>query len=219
MREVTLDECLISMPLIAVLRGIRPNEAFKVGEVLIESGIRIIEVTTNSPEPLESIRILAAAFGDYSIIGAGTVLTPDMVLRVAAVGGRLIVMPHADLAVIKAGKLEGCYVLPGIATPTEAFAALNVGADGLKLFPAELASPKVLHAFRAVLPPETLVFPVGGITTDVMRKYWDAGANGFGLGSNLYKSGKSLTKLKADADRYVSTMKLLNKNSIERFPN
>ena len=141
MREVTLRECLNAMPLIAVLRGIEPNQAYNVGEVLVESGIKIIEVTINSPEPLESIRILAKAFGDYSIIGAGTVLTPDVALGVAEVGGRLVVMPHSDISVIKAGKSGNCYVFPGVATPTEAFASLNAGADGLKLFPAELISP------------------------------------------------------------------------------
>ena len=212
MGGLTLQECLSSIPLIAVLRGIEPDEVFGVGEALIEAGIKIIEVTINSPKPLESIRILANAFGEQSLIGAGTVVTPDVARDVSSAGGRLIVMPHADISVIEAGKQENCYVLPGIATPTEALSALGAGADGLKLFPAELSSPRVLKAFRAILPCETLVFPVGGITPEIMKGYWMAGASGFGLGSNLYKAGKSLSAIKADADSFVRAISLLNRN-------
>ena len=218
MRGLTLHECLNSVPLIAVLRGIEPHEAFVVGEILINAGIKIIEVTMNSPEPLKSIRILADAFGEQSLIGAGTVVAPDVARDVSQAGGRLIVMPNVDISVIKAGKKENCYVLPGILTPTEAFAALGAGADGLKLFPADFAPPKVLKALRAVLPNETLLLPVGGITPESMEGYWLAGASGFGLGSNLYKAGKSVVAIKADAVSFVREITLLNQGLSKGLP-
>ena len=218
MRGLTLHECLNSVPLIAVLRGIEPHEAFVVGEILIKAGIKIIEVTMNSSEPLKSIRILADAFGEQSLIGAGTVVTPDVARDVSQAGGRLIVMPHADISVIKAGKKENCYVLPGILTPTEAFAALGAGADGLKLFPSESAPPKVLKALRAVLPNETLLLPVGGITPEIMDGYWLAGASGFGLGSNLYKAGKGVDAIKTDAESFVREITVLNQGLSKGLP-
>lgn len=209
MTDITLSNCLDTMPLVAVLRGIEPGEALAVGQVLLDAGFTIMEVTLNSPRPLESIRILADAYGDRALVGAGTVLTTQAAKDVADAGGRLVVMPHSDVAVIKAGKDNGCYVLPGVATPTEAFAALNAGADGLKMFPAESMPPSVLKAWRAVLPKDTPVLPVGSMTPETMPSYWAVGANGFGLGSALYKSGKSLSDLKQAAEGYVRAMNAL----------
>ena len=164
MTGITLRDCLDEMPLVAVLRGIEADQAVAVGEVLYDAGFRILEVTLNSPSPFESIRRLAEALGGKALIGAGTVLSPRATQEVAEVGGRLVVMPHGDAAVIAAAKAQGCYVLPGVATPGEAFAALKAGADGLKMFPADSLPPQALKAWRAVLPAGSLVLPVGGIT-------------------------------------------------------
>jgi len=211
MSKISLQECLNTMPLVAVLRGIAPDEVLAVGETLVEAGFKIMEVTINSLEPLESIRLLADAYGSQALVGAGTVLSAEIAIEVANAGGRLIVMPHADTSVIRAGKTKNCFVLAGISTPTEAFAALKAGADGLKLFPAEGAPPAVLQAMRAVLPAEVPVLPVGGITTETMGGYWAVGASGFGLGSNLYKAGKSNSEIKTAADAYVRTMNELRR--------
>lgn len=184
-----LKDWLDPLPLIAILRGIRPDEAAGVGEVLVEAGFRVLEVPLNSPQPCRSIRHLADAVGAQSLVGAGTVMTADDVHRVADAGGRLIVMPHADTTVIRAAKAAGLLCTPGVATPTEAFAALDAGADGLKLFPANQLSPAVLKAWRAVLPATVPVFPVGGIDVADMDAWVAAGARGFGIGSALYKPG------------------------------
>jgi 2-dehydro-3-deoxyphosphogalactonate aldolase len=181
---------LDTLPLIAILRGIKPEEALDVAHVLVDAGFRVIEVPMNSPEPLESIRLLASSFGQRCLIGAGTVLRTDQVGQIAAAGGRLIVMPHADVAVINATKRADMYCVPGVATPTEAFAAIHAGADALKLFPAEQLAPAALKAWRAVLPRDLAVLPVGGITPESMAPYIAAGANGFGLGSALYSPGR-----------------------------
>lgn len=184
-----LEPWLKRLPLVAILRGVRPDEAVGVGEALLDAGFAIVEVPLNSPDPLDSIARLADALGERALVGAGTVLTPQAVDRVAAAGGRLVVMPHADPAVIRAAKAAGLLAVPGFATPTEAFAALDAGADALKLFPAEAAPPPVLKALLAVLPPGVPVLPVGGIRPETMAGYWQAGAAGFGLGSALYKPG------------------------------
>lgn len=184
-----LEPWLKRLPLVAILRGVRPDEAVPVGQALLEAGFAIVEVPLNSPDPLDSIARLAAAMGERALVGAGTVLTSQAVERVAAAGGRLIVTPHADPAVIRAAKAAGLLAVPGFATPTEAFAALDAGADALKLFPAEAAPPPVLKALLAVLPPGVPVLPVGGIRPETMAGYWQAGAAGFGLGSALYKPG------------------------------
>ena len=181
---------LDSLPLVAILRGLRPEEALEVGAALTEAEFRVIEVPLNSPAPLESIRLLSAKLGQTCLIGAGTVLQPEQVTQVAAAGGRLIVMPHADVRVIGAAKRAGMYCVPGVATPTEAFSAIQAGADAIKLFPAELLTPAVLKAWRAVMPPELAMLPVGGITPENMAPYIAAGANGFGLGSALYAPGR-----------------------------
>jgi len=198
-----MREHLQSLPLIAILRGITPSEALPVGIALAEAGFRIIEVPLNSPQPLQSIGTLARELGDECLIGAGTVTSAAQVGEVAEAGGRLIVMPHSDAAVMRAAKSRDLQCAPGIATPTEGFAALAAGADALKLFPAELLQPAVLKALRAVFAKDVLFVPVGGITPHNMADYAAAGANGFGLGSALYKPGMSLPQLRANADDFV----------------
>ncbi|MEY2114002.1 2-dehydro-3-deoxy-6-phosphogalactonate aldolase [Rhodanobacter sp. FW106-PBR-R2A-1-13] len=187
------------LPLVAILRGLHPDEAVDVGDALVGAGFRILEVPLNSPQPLESICRLAARFGDECLVGAGTVLDPASVRGIADAGGRIVVMPHADMAVIRAAKQAGLYCVPGVATPTEAFAALAAGADALKLFPAEQASPAVLKAWRAVLPPGAAVLPVGGVTPDTMGPWLAAGAAGFGIGSSLYAPGRAADDVGARA--------------------
>jgi len=183
------------LPLIAILRGLSPQEAVAIGEAVADAGFRVLEVPLNSPQPLESIRLLHEHLGERCLIGAGTVMTPAQVDDVAAAGGRLIVMPHADAAVIGAARRAGLLCTPGVATPTEAFAALAAGADALKVFPAEQVGPAVLKAWRAVLPRETALLPVGGITPDNMAVYTAAGANGFGIGSALYAPGRDAAEV------------------------
>ncbi len=185
------DAASRALPLIAILRGIQPVESEAVAGALHRAGFRLIESPLNSPDPFDSIARIRRALPADALIGAGTVLRADDVERVAAAGGELVVMPHADRAVIRAAKAAGLACVPGVATPTEAFAALDAGADALKLFPAELISPPVVKAMRAVLPKSLRLFPVGGITPDAMPGYVRAGANGFGLGSALYAPGAS----------------------------
>jgi 2-dehydro-3-deoxyphosphogalactonate aldolase len=201
---LTLTGAISQCPLVAILRGVQPAEVVEIGRALFDAGFRILEVPMNSPQPLNSIALLSKSFGDQALIGAGTVSNPDQVLKVGEVGGRLIVMPHADASVVRAAKAGGLYALPGFATPTEAFAMIAAGADGLKLFPAEANPPKVLKAMRAVLPEDMPILPVGSITPDNMAEYWAAGANGFGLGSALYKPGATPAQVAADAARFVA---------------
>lgn len=204
-----LTPWLDRFPLIAILRGIRPDEAAEIGEVLVAAGFAIVEVPLNSPSPFDSIARMAAALGDRALIGAGTVLEPEAVGRVAAAGGRLVVMPHADTRVVRAAKSAGLLAVPGFATPTEAFAALDAGADALKLFPAEAAPPAVLKAMRAVLPAAVPVLPVGGIRPETMAEYWNAGASGFGLGSALYKPGDAPATVHAKAAAFRQAVEAL----------
>ena len=204
MSVVGLRSYLEPVPLVAVLRGIAPAEVESIGAALTEHGFRILEVPLNSPDPFESIRRLAQAHGERCLIGAGTVIAVADVEHVARVGGRLVVMPHGDVAVVREAKRLGLVCLPGVATPTEAFAALAAGADGLKMFPAEQLSPAVLKAWRAVLPKDTLVFPVGGIRPDNMAPYWAVGANGFGTGSNLYQPGATADSVRAIAREFAA---------------
>ena len=200
---------LTPLPLVAVLRGITPGEVIGVGAALVENGFRILEVPLNSPDPFDSIAALAREFGGLCLTGAGTVLRVADVARVADAGGRLIVMPHCDVAIIREAKRLGLACLPGVATPTEAFAALDAGADGLKMFPAEQLSPSVLKAWRAVLPRDTLVFPVGGIRPDNMAPYWAAGASGFGTGSNLYQPGAPPATVRKVAEEFAAAFAAL----------
>jgi 2-dehydro-3-deoxyphosphogalactonate aldolase len=187
------------LPLVAILRGLTPADAVPIAMALYECDFRLIEVPLNSPEPLASITAIRAALGSDAVVGAGTVLSVDAVEQVRAAGGELIVMPHADTAIIRAAKAAAMACVPGVATPTEAFAALAAGADALKLFPAELVTPAALRAMRAVLPPTTALYPVGGITPESMQAYRQAGATGFGLGSALYVPGASVEAVKARA--------------------
>jgi 2-dehydro-3-deoxyphosphogalactonate aldolase len=203
-----LQEILAPLPLVAILRGVTPAEVAAIGEVLLEAGFVAIEVPLNSPEPLESIRVLAKTHGN-ALIGAGTVRDPADVQRIADAGGRLIVMPHSDGAVIHAAKQRGLFCVPGVATPTEAFAALAAGADALKLFPAEALPPAVVKAWRAVLQADHWLLPVGGIAPDSMAPYLAAGASGFGLGSALYKAGMTPAQVAANARAFADTYVLL----------
>ena len=198
-----MHEYLEPLPLIAILRGLTPAEAPAVGDALLDAGFRVLEVPLNSPDPLASIAALAGRHGGRALVGAGTVSTTAQVAEVAAAGGRLIVMPHADGAVVRAAKAAGLWCVPGAATPTEAFAALAAGADALKLFPAELLTPPVLKALRAVLPREVKLLPVGGITPRNLNDYVAAGASGFGLGSALYRPGSTPAEVAASAAAFA----------------
>jgi 2-dehydro-3-deoxyphosphogalactonate aldolase len=184
----SLDHYLDRFPLIAILRGVRPDEAEAIGDVLVAEGFSILEVPLNSPDPLASIERLARRFPD-TLVGAGTVMTPQAVQDVAAAGGRLVLMPHSDPIVVRAACEAGLLCVPGVATPTEAFAAVANGAAALKLFPAEQMPPAVVKAWRAVVPHSVRLLPVGGIAPDTMAPYLAAGAAGFGLGSALYRPG------------------------------
>lgn len=183
-----LRAAMAALPLVAILRGIRPDEAHAVGQALVGRGWRLLEVPLNSPDPFASIATLAKAF-PQALVGAGTVLSAAQVQLVHAAGGRLIVAPNFNAQVVREAVRLGMACLPGVFTATEAFAALEAGASGLKLFPAELMPPAGVKALRAVLPADTLVLPVGGITPGNMADYRAAGANGFGIGSALYKPG------------------------------
>jgi 2-dehydro-3-deoxyphosphogalactonate aldolase len=194
-----LDEC----PLIAIIRGVTPDEAEAIGQAIYEAGIRIIEVPLNSPKPLKSIAALSRTFGDRALVGGGTVLTSLNVRDVREAGGRLIVAPNTNVEVIAATAQAGLVSCPGYFTPSEAFAALGAGATALKLFPAEGASPAVLKAQRAVLPKDVPVIIVGGVKPDTMGPWLDAGAQGFGLGGGLYQAGQSAEETLAKAKAYV----------------
>jgi 2-dehydro-3-deoxyphosphogalactonate aldolase len=204
-----IEPFLDRLPLVAILRGVTPEEVVGVSDALVEAGFAIVEVPLNSPRPLESIERLRAKFADEILIGAGTVMTPAQVKDVAAAGGRLIVMPHGDANVVRAAKAAGLACIPGVSTPTEGFAALANGADALKLFPAELLTPAVLKAMRTVFPTATRFFPVGGITPDSMASYVAAGAAGFGLGGALYRRGDDTSRVATNARDFVAAWKRL----------
>jgi len=185
------DQAFEQCPLVAILRGVKPDEVEEVGEVLVDRGIGLIEVPLNSPQPFESITRLARRLSDRAVVGAGTVLSEADVARVRDAGGQLVVSPNTDAAVIRATQNAGLVSLPGFVTPSEAFTALAAGATALKLFPAEASDPRVLRAVRAVLPADLRILPVGGIDADTMTPWLAAGAAGFGLGSSLYKAGRT----------------------------
>lgn len=198
-----LGEC----PLVAIIRGVTPGEAEAIGEALFEAGIRIIEVPLNSPDPFASVERLARSLGERALIGAGTVLKAEDVARVRDAGGRVIVSPNTFPPVIEATAAAGLVSLPGYFTPSEAFDALRAGATGLKLFPAEGASPAVVKGQRAVLPKDVPLLVVGGIGPGDMQPWLDAGAQGFGLGSGLYKPGRSVGETGARARAYVEGLR------------
>ena len=198
-----LNARLAQCPLVAIIRGVTPAEAGAIGHALVDAGIRIVEVPLNSPQPFESIAVLARAIGDRALVGAGTVLDPADVARVRDAGGRVVVSPNTYVPVIGASVAAGMISLPGYFTPSEAFEAIRAGATGLKLFPAEALSPKVLKAQKAVIPKEVPVLVVGGVAPDSMEPWLEAGAAGFGLGSGLYKPGQSAEETARKARAYV----------------
>ena len=202
-----LKQALKENGLVAILRGLRPEEAPAIGDELYQAGFRVIEVPLNSPQPFDSIGLLRQRLPADCLIGAGTVLTPEQVTQVKDAGGQVIVMPHSDPKVLRAAKAANMFLSPGVATPTEAFAALSEGADVLKLFPAEQMSPAVVKAWLAVLPAGTVLLPVGGITPDNMKVFLDAGFKGFGLGSGLFKPGMSAADVAERAKAYVAAWK------------
>ena len=197
-----LAEC----PIVAIIRGVTPDEAEAIGDALFEGGIRIIEVPLNSPEPLDSIARITARLGDKALIGAGTVLDAGQVADVREAGGRLIVSPNMNPSVIRAAVASGLASCPGIFTPTEAFAAIEAGATALKFFPAEAGSPAVLRAQRTVLPKDFPVLAVGGITLASVADWLDGGASGFGLGSAVYRPGQSAEETLAKARAFAAAV-------------
>ncbi len=202
---------LADLPLVAILRGLRPENAEAVGAGLVAAGFRVIEVPLNSPEPFRSIETLSRTLGGDVLIGAGTVLDPADVDRVRDAGGALIVMPHSDLDVVRRAKSLGLACTPGVATPTEGFAALKAGADAIKLFPAEAMPPVVVKAWRAVLPKDALMVPVGGIKPESMKAYVDAGANGFVLGSALFTPQMSPDEVGRNAVAFAEAWRALKR--------
>jgi len=197
------EAAFAACPLVAILRGLTPDEALAVGEALVGAGFTLVEVPLNSPDPLRSIATLAERLAGRALVGAGTVLTPTQVGEVAAAGGTLVVSRNGDPVVIGATVAAGLVSLPGYQTPTEAFACLAAGATALKLFPADVATPLALRAHRAILPPDTRVLAVGGVLPETIARWRQAGADGFGLGSNLYRPGKAAADVARDAAAYV----------------
>jgi 2-dehydro-3-deoxyphosphogalactonate aldolase len=197
-----LERC----PLVAILRGVQPVEVESICSALERAGVSIVEVPFNSPSPLESIAILSRTFGNRMLIGAGTLTAVSQVDRVAAAGGKLIVTPHADTAIVRAAKQAGLLVFPGFFNPTEAFALLEAGADAIKLFPAEVLGPPMLKALRAVLPKSTIVIPVGGVDANQVAPWLSAGAQGLGVGSSIYKPGDDARAVEVKARSLVAAL-------------
>jgi 2-dehydro-3-deoxyphosphogalactonate aldolase len=203
MFKLYLAEC----PLIAIIRGVTPDEVEDVGQAIVDAGIRIIEVPLNSPDPLKSIERLSVRFGDRALVGAGTVLMAEEVPNVRSAGGGIIVSPNTNPDVIAATVTEGLVSCPGYFTPSEAFTAISAGATALKLFPAEAASPAVLKAQRAVIPKDVPILVVGGVRPETMGPWLEAGADGFGLGGGLYQPGQSAADTAARARAYVAALR------------
>ena len=201
-----LNQYMRELPLIAILRGITPQQSEEVVEALYAAGFRMVEVPLNSPDPMDSIERIAKRFGDDMLIGAGTVLSTAQVTQVRDQGGRLIVSPNTDISVIEASAALEMVTIPGAATPSEAFAGIAAGAHAVKVFPAEMITPSILSSWRAVLPPSTELLPVGGIDDTNMADYWQAGASGFGLGGSLYKPNFSLGDISANATKLAWSM-------------
>ncbi|KZK75592.1 2-dehydro-3-deoxy-6-phosphogalactonate aldolase [Pseudovibrio sp. Ad13] len=202
------EDIFSKAPVVAILRGLKPEEAIDVASALIEGGIKIMEVPLNSPDPFDSIERIAKQLGDVVCVGAGTVLKPAQVNQLKDCGGEFVVAPNFSLEVGAASQKYGLSWLPGIYTPTEAFAALDAGADGLKLFPAELCPPAIIRAFRAVIPKEIKLLPVGGVDVSNIADYMKAGASGAGIGSSLFRPGTRLDAITAHAKALMANVKL-----------
>jgi 2-dehydro-3-deoxyphosphogalactonate aldolase len=203
MTDQDILQILDELPLVAILRGLRPDEAVEVGEAIVAAGFRCLEVPLNSPEPLESIRRLRAALDGRAVVGAGTVLNPAAVDMVRDAGGQIVISPNTDAEVIRATKAAGLLSMPGFFTPSEAFVALKAGADVLKLFPAEIAGTAGLKAMRPVLPGSARVYAVGGVEPDSLPRWLAAGASGFGLGSAVFKPGRTAGEVGAAAAAFM----------------
>lgn len=204
----SFDSLMQEFPMVAILRGVQKDEVVEHAHALVEAGFRLIEVPLNSPEPFVSIKLLQETFGEKALIGAGTVLTMTQLTELVATGAGLMVCPHTDPELIKAAKVAGLYAMPGFFTASEAFAALHAGADAVKLFPAEaLPTINVVKALGAVIPADTWLCPVGGVTPDNVADYLNVGARGFGLGSALYKKGQSVATTKANAEAFALAWK------------
>lgn len=201
-----LNQYMSELPLVAILRGITPQQSEDVVEALYGAGFRLVEVPLNSPNPLDSIERIAKQFGDDMLVGAGTVFSTDQVAQVSDRGGRLIVSPNTNISVIEASIARQMISIPGAATPSEAFASLAAGAHAVKVFPAEMITPSILSSWRAVLPASVALLPVGGIDHNNMLDYWLAGASGFGLGGSLYKPNLSLGDISANATKLAWSM-------------
>lgn len=208
---MTFDAAIKALPLVAILRGLRPEEAEAVVGAIVDAGFRLVEVPLNSPDPLVSIGRLQRRFGDVALVGAGTVLNVEQAKAVAATGATLCISPNTDQTVIRAAKAAGMISIPGAATPSEAFAALGAGADAVKMFPAEAMPPVVVKAWKAVMPQGTVLMPVGGISPDAMAAFVAAGAGGFGLGSALYKPGQAASEVGLAARAFVSAWRSLDR--------
>jgi 2-dehydro-3-deoxyphosphogalactonate aldolase len=203
----TFHQYRTECPIIAILRGITPDEIVAIGDALTSAGVKIIEIPLNSPDPLESIRRLSQALGDRALVGAGTVLNIDDVANVKDAGGQLVVSPNTDTSVIAATLAASMISIPGYFTPTEAFVAIHAGAHAIKLFPAEAARPAVLKAQRAVLPKHVPMLIVGGVTADEVSDWLSAGADGFGLGGALYRPGHSAAEVRQNAAHFVDALR------------
>ena len=207
MNEDRLSDALAKCPLIAILRGIRPDEVVEIGIALVGQGIGVLEVPLNSPQPYDSIARLVQGLPEGVVVGAGTVLSSEDVSRLEDSGGQLVVSPNTNISVISAARVRGLACLPGFVTPTEAFCAIDAGASGLKLFPADSYGPAYLQAIRAVLPPEVPLLPVGGISPGNLAPWVAAGASGFGTGSGLYKPGMTARQVEVQAAAFVAAIR------------
>lgn len=206
---MTLDDALAECPVVAIVRGVRPDEALDHAQALFDAGVRGVEVPLNSPDPIDSIRKLAQAFGDRMAVGGGTVLTAERVEAIAAAGGRIVVAPNTSRSVIGRAVALGLDPAPGFATATEAFSALDAGARHLKLFPAATYGPGHLRQLKAVLPSAAMVWAVGGVGPDSMADWWAAGARAFGLGGEIYRAGQAVGETAAKAARVVAAARAL----------
>lgn len=204
-----LEDALAECPVVAIVRGVRPDEVLAHAQALYDAGVRGVEVPLNSPDPIESIRRLAEAWGDRMVVGGGTVLSPERVDAVAQAGGRIIVAPNADAAVIRRALALNLHPIPGFATATEAFTALAAGARHLKLFPAVTYGAAHLRQLRAVLPPEAVTWAVGGVGPEAMADWWSAGARAFGVGGEIYRAGQSPADTAAKAASLVASARAL----------